>query len=344
MRVEEFDYVMPEELIANSPLKQRDVSKLMVLDKKNNDITHTYFNKLPSFLRKGDVLLLNNTRVIPARLFGSKKKTGGKLEVVILYPIDGHKDTWEALVKPGKKAKVGSKFIFGEGLLEAEILDVKDEGTRIIKFEYEGDRFQDILEKLGKIPLPPYIKKELDEPERYQTVYAKNQGSVAAPTAGLHFTEELLNKIRGQGVQVLELTLHVGLGTFRPVKVENIKEHEMHSEFYYLPDGSANIINEAKENNQRIVAVGTTVVRTLESCASDKGLVKGHKGWTDLFIYPGYRFKIVDAMVTNFHLPKSTLLMLVSAFAGKDFIMNAYQEAIDKKYRFYSFGDAMFIH
>ncbi len=352
MKVDEFDYDMPQELIAETPLKKRDVSRLMVLTKNNKEITHSYFNRFPSYLRKGDVLVLNNTKVIPARLFGKKKDTGGKLEIVLLYPVEGFvegeevtNDIWEALVKPGKRAKIGSELVFGEGILKARVQEVTKAGTRIIKFYYEGEKFQDILEKLGKIPLPPYIKKELEEPDRYQTVYAKNEGSVAAPTAGLHFTEELLENLRSKGVIILELTLHVGLGTFRPVKTERIEEHEMHSEFFNLDQGTAETINEArsKNKNSRIIAVGTTVVRTLETCADKEGFVRPKKGWTDLFIYPGYEFKLVDAMVSNFHLPKSTLLMLVCAFAGKDFVMKAYHEAIQREYRFYSFGDAMFI-
>ncbi len=346
LNVDDFDYEMPEELIANTPLKKRDISRLMILERNNKSISHSYFNQLPIYLQRGDVLVLNNTKVIPARLFGTRKDTGGKVEVVLLYPVDDDsKKSWETLVKPGKKARIGYELIFGEGILKGKIVDITDEGTRLIEFDYEGTSFNEILDKLGKIPLPPYIKKELEEPDRYQTVYAKNEGSVAAPTAGLHFTQELLEELSSKGVQVLELTLHVGLGTFRPVQTEKIEDHKMHSEFYRLDDKTAKIINEVKAKGEsKIVAVGTTVVRTLETCANRDGLLEPQKGWTDLFIYPGYEFKVIDAMITNFHLPKSTLLMLVSAFADRDFIMKAYQEAVEKKYRFYSFGDAMFIY
>lgn len=346
LNVDDFDYEMPEELIANTPLKKRDISRLMILERNNKSISHSYFNQLPIYLQRGDVLVLNNTKVIPARLFGTRKDTGGKVEVVLLYPVDDDsKKSWETLVKPGKKARIGYELIFGEGILKGKIVDITDEGTRLIEFDYEGTSFNEILDKLGKIPLPPYIKKELEEPDRYQTVYEKNEGSVAAPTAGLHFTQELLEELSSKGVQVLELTLHVGLGTFRPVQTEKIEDHKMHSEFYRLDDKTAKIINEVKAKGEsKIVAVGTTVVRTLETCANRDGLLEPQKGWTDLFIYPGYEFKVIDAMITNFHLPKSTLLMLVSAFADRDFIMKAYQEAVEKKYRFYSFGDAMFIY
>lgn len=344
LRVEEFDYEMPEELIANTPLEKRDVSRLMVLNRAKQTKVHTYFKRLPCYLKRGDVIVLNNTRVIPARLFGSRKKTGGKLEMVILHPLKGEEDCWEALVKPGKRAKIGAEFVFGGGMLEAEIIDITGEGTRIVKFNYAGESFKDVLKELGKVPLPPYIKKELKDPDKYQTVYAKEDGSVAAPTAGLHFTPELIKKIKSMGIDIVELTLHVGLGTFRPVQSENIEEHKMHSEFFIVDREAAKTINKTKNHNGRVIAVGTTVVRTLETVANEKSLVNPGKGWTDLFICPGYDFQVVDALVTNFHLPRSTLLMLVSAFAGKEFIMEAYKEAIEMRYRFYSFGDAMFIY
>ncbi|ACB85365.1 tRNA preQ1(34) S-adenosylmethionine ribosyltransferase-isomerase QueA [Natranaerobius thermophilus] len=341
MKLEEFNYELPEELIAQKPLANRSKSRLMVVSINSSDVQHNHFEKLPQYVKDGDLFVINNSRVIPARLFGNKKQTGGKLEMVLLHPLEG-KDEWEVLVKPGKRAKPGNVFEFGQETLEAEILDITPEGSRRVKFYYQGN-FQQVLDQLGQMPLPPYIKEELEDPERYQTVYAKESGSVAAPTAGLHFTPEIISDIKDQGGEVAELTLHVGLGTFRPVETPNIEEHEMHAEYYQLPEETAKKINQAKQRGNRVIAVGTTVVRTLETVKTDDGLVQPGKGWTDIFIYPGYEFKVVDAMLTNFHLPKSTLLMLVSAFAGKDLIMSAYQAAIEERYRFFSFGDAMFI-
>ncbi len=343
MKLQEFDYELPEELIAQKPLENRADSRLMVVGTDTGKINHSWFKNISEYVKPGDVFVLNNSRVIPARLFGRKKDTGGKLEMVLLHPTS-KENQWEVLVKPGKRAKIGTVFEFGEGLLEAVIVDTTPQGGRIVEFHYQGD-FSELLDQLGKMPLPPYIKEELDEPDRYQTVYAKNDGSVAAPTAGLHFTSEIIQDIVSRGGKVVELTLHVGLGTFRPVEAEDIEEHDMHAEYYHLSEETAEIINEAKRKGGRVIAVGTTVVRTLETCKSStkESMVEPGKGWTDIFIYPGYKFQIVDAMLTNFHLPKSTLLMLVSAFAGKDLIMSAYNEAIKERYRFFSFGDAMLI-
>ncbi len=343
VELHEFDYELPEHLIAQKPLDNRADSRLMVVETDSEQINHSQFRQISDYVQPGDVFVLNNSRVIPARLFGRKKDTGGKLEMVLLHPTQGN-DQWEALVKPGKRAQPGTVFEFGEGVLDARIVDVTPEGGRIVEFYYHGE-FNDILEQLGKMPLPPYIKEDLDEPERYQTVYAKNEGSVAAPTAGLHFTSEIIQEITSKGGKVVELTLHVGLGTFRPVETNNIEEHQMHAEFYHLPEDAAGEINKARSEGGRIIAVGTTVVRTLETCKNscNNNLINAGKGWTDIFIYPGYQFSIIDAMLTNFHLPKSTLLMLVSAFAGKDLIMTAYREAVKEKYRFFSFGDAMLI-
>lgn len=340
MNVKDFYFDLPEELIAQHPIEPRDMSRLMVLDKRTGNIEHRIFRDILEYLNEGDCLVLNNSRVIPARLFGEKEDTGSKMEFVLLKRID--KDKWETLVKPGKKAKIGSKFVFGNGELRCTVLDNTESGGRIIEFEYNGV-FEEILDKLGNMPLPPYIKAELKDRERYQTVYSKVEGSAAAPTAGLHFTHELLEKIQEKGIKIAYLTLHVGLGTFRPVKVENIEEHKMHLEFYMIDEENAQIINNAKKSGKRVIAVGTTSCRTLETAASEEGNVVPSSGWTDIFIYPGYRFKCVDALITNFHLPESTLIMLVSALAGRDNILNAYNTAVNEKYRFFSFGDAMFI-
>lgn len=340
MRTADFYFELPEHLIAQTPIEKRDHSRLMVLDKETGEVNHFYFYDIVNFLNPGDCLVLNNTRVLPARLIGQKETTGGKIEFLLLKRMK--LNTWEVLVKPGKRAKVGSCFQFGNGLLKAKVLGIGDEGSRIVEFEYNGV-FEEILDELGRMPLPPYITEELDNPERYQTVYSKHPGSAAAPTAGLHFTDELLDKIQRKGVQVVYITLHVGLGTFRPVKVEDIKDHKMHSEYYIIDQEVAETINDTKKKGGKIIAVGTTSCRTLESASKEKGVVKESKGWTDIFIYPGYEFKTVDCLITNFHLPESTLIMLVSALAGKENIMNAYRIAIEENYRFFSFGDAMFI-
>ena len=336
MDLKEFYYDLPEELIAQVPIKKRDESRLMVLDRKQ----HKIFKDILNYLKPGDCLVRNNTKVIPARIYG-KKETGANVEFLLLNNIED--DIWEAIVRPGNKLHIGTKVTFGDGLLNAEILEVMEGGTRKVKFTYSGI-FNEILDKIGLMPLPPYIHEELKEKDRYQTVYAKYQGSAAAPTAGLHFTEELLEKIKEKGVEIANVTLHVGIGTFRPVKVENIEEHHMHSEHYYIKREDAEKINNAKKNGGRIISVGTTSCRVLESIADENGLVQETEGDTSIFIYPGYKFKCIDALITNFHLPESTLLMLVSALAGKDYIMEAYKEAVEKKYRFFSFGDAMFIN
>ena len=340
MKVEDFNYNLPEELIAQHPLKERDTSRLLVLDKKSGEIEHKHFHDIMDYLKKGDVLVLNDTRVIPARLLGVKEDTLGKIEFLLLNRKK--LDTYECLAKPGKRARKGTRFVFGDGLLHAEILEVLDNGNRIVKFIHEGV-FEEILDKLGEMPLPPYIKEKLEDKERYQTVYSREEGSAAAPTAGLHFTKGLLEKIKDLGVEIAFVTLHVGLGTFRPVKVKTIEDHDMHSEFYSLDEHNAAIINRAKEEGRRIISVGTTSTRTLESIADEQGMVKVDSGYTKIFIYPGYTFKCVDCLITNFHLPESTLIMLVSALAGKENIMNAYETAVNEKYRFFSFGDAMFI-
>lgn len=340
MNLHDFYYELPKELIAQEPIKERDMSRLMVLNKETGEIQHKIFKNIVDYLNEGDCLVLNNSRVIPARLYGTKDTTGGKMEFVLLKRID--KDKWETLVKPGKKAKIGSEFIFGNGELRCKIIEHTDSGGRIIQFYYDGI-FEEILDKLGQMPLPPYIKKELKDKERYQTVYSKVKGSAAAPTAGLHFTNELLDEIRKKGVNIAYLTLHVGLGTFRPVKEEKIEDHKMHSEFYVIDEKNAEIINEAKRRGNKVIAVGTTSCRTLETAGNENGFVKPSSGWTDIFIYPGYKFKIIDALITNFHLPESTLIMLVSAFAGKENIFNAYNIAVKEKYRFFSFGDAMLL-
>ncbi len=340
MRTKDFDFELPQELIAQTPIAKRDASRLLVLDKNSGAWEHRHFFDLPSYLHPGDCLILNNSRVLPARLLGHRLPGGGACEVLLL--IDRGEDTWECLVRPGKKMRVGAKVSFGDGQLTGEVVEELPGGNRLVKFHYEGI-FLEVLDQLGKMPLPPYIKEELQDRERYQTVYSKVTGSAAAPTAGLHFTPELLEEIRAMGVNIGYVTLHVGLGTFRPVKEEEITDHEMHSEYCVIPQETADLINETKRNGGRVICVGTTSCRTLESWAEEDGTVKASAGWTDIFIYPGYRFKVLDALVTNFHLPESTLLMLVSALAGREHILAAYNEAVKERYRFFSFGDAMFI-
>ena len=340
MKVSDFYFELPEELIAQYPLEKRDSSRLMVLDKKTGEIEHRKFHDILEYLNEGDTLVLNNTRVLPARLIGEKEETGGKIEFLLLKRIEG--DKWECLAKPGRKAKVGTVFTFGEGKLKAIVREIGEEGNRIIEFKYDGI-FEQVLDELGQMPLPPYIHEKLEDKERYQTVYSKEKGSAAAPTAGLHFTEELLKEIKDKGVNIAYLTLHVGLGTFRPVKVDDVNNHVMHSEYYHLDKENAELINKTKEAGKRVIAVGTTSSRTLETIGDENGRVREQSGWTDIFIYPGYKFKIVDNLITNFHLPESTLIMLVSALAGQDNIMNAYNPAVKEKYRFFSFGDSMFI-
>lgn len=340
MKLSDFYYDLPQELIAQDPLEDRSSSRLMVLDKNNGKIKHEIFHDIKKYLKNGDLLVINDTKVIPARLFGTKKDTGAKIEVLLLKRKEN--DNWEVLVKPGRKAKPGTVISFGDGLLECEVMDVVDDGNRIIHFNYEGI-FEEILDKLGEMPLPPYITHKLKDKNRYQTVYAKHEGSAAAPTAGLHFTNELLAEIKDMGVNIAHVTLHVGLGTFRPVKVDEITDHHMHSEYYNITKEAADLINETKKKGGRVISVGTTSSRTLESAADENGMIKESSGWTEIFIYPGYKFKVVDCLITNFHLPESTLLMLVSALAGRENIMNAYKEAVEEKYRFFSFGDAMFI-
>ena len=339
MDVKEFYYELPEELIAQVPIKKRDESRMMVLNRENKEVEHKVFKDILDYLKPGDCLVRNNTKVIPARIYG-KKETGANVEFLLLNNIEG--EIWESIVRPGNQLHVGTKVIFGEGVLVAEILDTMEGGTRKVKFTYDGI-FNEILDQIGLMPLPPYIHEELKEKDRYQTVYAKYHGSAAAPTAGLHFTDELLEKIREKGIEIANVTLHVGIGTFRPVKVEKIEEHHMHSEHYYIKPEDVEKINKAKQNGGRIISVGTTSTRVLESIADENGLVKETEGDTNIFIYPGYKFKCVDCLITNFHLPESTLLMLVSALAGKDYIMKAYEEAVKEKYRFFSFGDAMLI-
>ena len=340
MKTSDFYYDLPQELIAQDPLEDRSASRLMVLDKKTGKIQHHIFKEIVNYLNPGDCLVINDTKVIPARLYGAKVGTDAKIEVLLLKRKENN--IWETLVKPGKKAKIGTKISFGEGLLIGEVVDIVEEGNRLIQFTSEGI-FEEILDKLGQMPLPPYITHQLKDKNRYQTVYAKHDGSAAAPTAGLHFTPELLEKIRAKGVNIAHVTLHVGLGTFRPVKVEDVTQHHMHSEFYVVEEDQAALINETKKKGGKIISVGTTSLRTLESASTEDGILKAGSGWTDIFIYPGYRFKIVDRLITNFHLPESTLIMLVSALAGKEHIMAAYEEAVKDKYRFFSFGDAMFI-
>jgi S-adenosylmethionine:tRNA ribosyltransferase-isomerase len=340
MQLKDFYYDLPQELIAQNPLLDRASSRLMRVDKVTGEITHGIFKNICDYLKPGDCLVINDTKVIPARLFGAKEDTNAKIEVLLLKRKSDN--TWETLVKPGKKCKIGTRIIFGDGLLVGIVEDVLEEGNRLIRFEYDGI-FEEILDKLGQMPLPPYITVQLEDKNRYQTVYAKYEGSAAAPTAGLHFTKELLQKIEDMGVKIAHVTLHVGLGTFRPVKVDNILEHHMHSEFYMVDEENAKIINDAKASGNRVISVGTTSCRTLESCADKKGHIVSGSGWTDIFIYPGYDFKIIDGLITNFHLPESTLLMLVSAFAGREHIMEAYKVAVKEKYRFFSFGDAMIL-
>ena len=339
MKVSEFDYELPEELIAQTPIKKRDESRLMVLDKENKKIEHKIFKDILEYLKPGDVLVRNNTKVLPARIYG-KKNTGANVEFLLLKNIEG--DIWESIVRPGNKLRVGTNVIFGDGKLKAEILEILPGGTRKVKFTYNGI-FNEILDEIGLMPLPPYIHEQLKEKDRYQTVYAKYQGSAAAPTAGLHFTEELLEKLKEKGIEIANVTLHVGIGTFRPVKEETIEAHEMHSEHFYIKQEDVDKINKAKKEGRRVIAVGTTSCRVLESIADENGEVKEIETDTEIFIYPGYKFKCIDGLITNFHLPQSTLIMLVSAFAGKDFVFDAYRQAVEEKYRFFSFGDAMFI-
>ncbi|MEI3228278.1 MAG: tRNA preQ1(34) S-adenosylmethionine ribosyltransferase-isomerase QueA [Lachnospiraceae bacterium] len=340
MDVKDFYYDLPQELIAQDPLEDRSSSRLMVLGKTSGEITHRRFSDITEYLKPGDCLVINNTKVIPARLYGVKEGTEAKIEILLLKRKEN--DIWETLVKPGKKAKIGTKIIFGEGLLIGEVVDIVEEGNRLIQFSYEGI-FEEILDQLGQMPLPPYITHQLKDKNRYQTVYAKYDGSAAAPTAGLHFTPELLEQIRQMGVSIAEVTLHVGLGTFRPVKETDVLKHHMHSEFFQITKEAADLINQTKENGGRIISVGTTSTRTLESAADEHGHLTEKSGWTDIFIYPGYQFKVIDGLITNFHLPESTLVMLVSALAGREHVLAAYEEAVREKYRFFSFGDAMFI-
>lgn len=340
MDLKDFNYDLPEELIAQDPLEDRSSSRLMVLHKDTGRIEHKTFRDIIDYLNPGDCLVINDTKVIPARLMGIKEDTGAAIEVLLLKR--NADDVWECLVKPGKKARTGARIVFGEGLLVGEIVDVIEDGNRMIKFHYEGI-FEEILDKLGQMPLPPYITHKLQDKNRYQTVYARNEGSAAAPTAGLHFTKELLEKIKEKGVNVVSITLHVGLGTFRPVKVDKIEEHHMHTETFNISKEAADTINRARAAGGRVIAVGTTSCRTLESAAADDGTIPARSGDTDIFIYPGYKFKAIDCLITNFHLPESTLIMLVSALAGRDNIMNAYETAVKERYRFFSFGDAMFI-
>ena len=340
MKTSDFYFDLPEELIAQDPLEDRSASRLLVLNKETGEREHKIFKNIVDYLNPGDCLVLNNTKVIPARLLGVKEDTGAHVEVFLLKRLDN--DNWETLVKPGKKLKPGARVDFGDGLLKCEIKEVLEEGNRLVHFEYEGI-FEEILDKLGEMPLPPYITHKLKDKDRYQTVYAKYEGSAAAPTAGLHFTKDLLKEIEDKGVKIAYVTLHVGLGTFRPVKVENVLEHHMHTEFYQITKEAAETINSAKDKGGRVICVGTTSCRTVESAADDEGRLKACSGNTDIFIYPGYKFKVLDGLITNFHLPESTLVMLVSALAGRENVLNAYQDAIDNRYRFFSFGDAMYI-
>ena len=340
MKTSDFYFDLPQELIAQDPLEDRSSSRLMVLDREKGKTEHHVFREIIDYLNPGDCLVVNNTKVIPARLFGTKEGTEAKIEILLLKRKEN--DVWETLVNPGKKAKPGTRISFGEGLLTGEVIDVVEEGNRLIKFSYEGI-FEEILDQLGQMPLPPYITHQLKDKNRYQTVYAKHDGSAAAPTAGLHFTPELLEAIQAKGVHIAHVTLHVGLGTFRPVKVDDVTKHHMHSEFYIVEEDQAKLINDTKKNGGKVIAVGTTSCRTLESATDENGLLHSGSGWTDIFIYPGYRFKMIDHLITNFHLPESTLLMLVSALAGKEMIMAADEEAVKERYRFFSFGDAMLI-
>ncbi len=340
MNVKDFYFDLPQELIAQDPLEDRSASRLLVLDKETGEVTHRHFRDIKEYLKPGDCLVINDTKVIPARLLGTKKDTGAKIEVLLLKRRED--DIWETLVKPGEKARPGAELEFGEGLLKATVVEVADEGNRLIQFHYDGI-FEEILDQLGQMPLPPYITHQLKDKNRYQTVYAKHQGSAAAPTAGLHFTKELLTEIKELGVEIAHVTLHVGLGTFRPVKTENVLDHHMHSEFYMVEESEAQKVNKAKESGGRIICVGTTSCRTIESAAGEDGLLKAGSGWTEIFIYPGYQFKLLDCLITNFHLPESTLVMLVSALAGREWVLSAYGEAVKERYRFFSFGDAMLI-
>lgn len=341
MKTDDFDYYLPEELIAQVPLKNREESRLLVLDKNTGEKIDDKFFNIINYLNKGDTLVLNDTKVIPARIIGEKEETGAVIELLLLKNIEN--DNWQCLVKPAKRVKVGTIISFGNGLLKAKCISIYDEGIRDFTFSYNGI-FYEILDKLGTMPLPPYIKTKLDDKSRYQTVYAKNIGSAAAPTAGLHFTKELLKEIKDKGVNICYITLHVGLGTFRPVNVEDVTKHKMHSEFYSMSKETADILNGAKKDNRKVIAVGTTTTRTLETIINKYGEFKECSGWTDIFIYPGYQFKAIDSLITNFHLPKSTLIMLVSALCSKEMILDTYKYAVDKKYRFFSFGDAMFIN
>lgn len=340
MDVKDFYYDLPQELIAQDPLEDRSSSRLMVLDKITGEVEHRHFKDITEYLRPGDCLVINNTKVIPARLYGVKEGTEAKIEILLLKRKEN--DIWETLVKPGKKCKIGTKIVFGEGILTGEVVDIVEEGNRLIQFHYEGI-FEEILDRLGQMPLPPYITHQLQDKNRYQTVYAKYDGSAAAPTAGLHFTPELLQQVRDMGVEIAEVTLHVELGTFRPVKETDVLKHHMHSEFYKIEQSEADKINKAKKEGHRVIAVGTTSTRTLESAADENGFLTEKSGWTEIFIYPGYQFKVIDALITNFHLPESTLVMLVSALAGREHVLAAYETAVEEKYRFFSFGDAMFI-
>lgn len=340
MNVKDFDFDLPQELIAQDPLLDRSSSRLLVLDKQTGEIKHRHFRDILTYLKEGDCLVINDTKVIPARLFGVKEGTEAKIEILLLKRREN--DIWETLVKPGKKAKEGTVISFGDGLLKGTVIDVVEEGNRLIQFSYDGI-FEEILDQLGQMPLPPYITHQLQDKNRYQTVYAKHEGSAAAPTAGLHFTTELLEEIEKKGITIARVTLHVGLGTFRPVKVDEIESHHMHSEFYVVEEAEAKKVNDAKKNGGRIICVGTTSCRTVESASTEEGILKSGSGWTEIFIYPGYRFKTLDCLITNFHLPESTLVMLVSALAGREHVLHAYHEAIKERYRFFSFGDAMFL-
>ena len=340
MKTSDFNFDLPQELIAQDPLEDRSSSRLMVLNKESGEIAHRIFHDITEYLHPGDCLVINDTKVIPARLIGTKEDTGAHIEILLLKRKEN--DVWETLVKPGKKCRPGARVVFGNGELKAEIVDVLEDGNRLVHFEYEGI-FEEILDQLGEMPLPPYITHKLKDKNRYQTVYAKNEGSAAAPTAGLHFTKELLEKVKEKGVNIAHVTLHVGLGTFRPVKVDDVESHHMHSEFYIVEEDQAKLINDTKKAGKRVIAVGTTSCRTLESATGEDGILKSGSGWTEIFIYPGYQFKILDALITNFHLPESTLIMLVSALAGKEHVMAAYEEAVKERYRFFSFGDAMMI-
>ncbi|AMY04611.1 S-adenosylmethionine:tRNA ribosyltransferase-isomerase [Staphylococcus condimenti] len=340
MNIEEFDYDLPEELIAQTPLKDRDTSRLLVLHKENGELEHRHFKDIIDYINPGDTLVLNDTKVMPARLFGVKQETKAKVEMLMLTQIEG--DDWEVLLKPAKRIKVGQKLSFGEGKIEAECIEELEQGGRIMRLSYDGI-LQERLDELGEMPLPPYIKERLEDQDRYQTVYAKATGSAAAPTAGLHFTDELLDELKAKGVNLAFITLHVGLGTFRPVSVDNIDDHEMHSEYYQMTQETADLLNQTKQNDKRIISVGTTSTRTLETIRRDYDRFTAASGWTDIFIYPGFEFKAIDGLITNFHLPKSTLVMLVSAFSSRQYILHAYRTAVEMKYRFFSFGDAMLI-